>query len=268
MRPEELTFIIQLLLERSGLALTQDKQYLVESRLTPIALAYGHKDLSGLITMLRTRPGEALLKEVTEAMTTNESSFYRDGKPFEQLRAVVLPQIRQNAGTRRNLRVWSAACSNGQEPYTIAMTTREENLSEWKYEILATDLAEKVVNKAKLGVYSQFEVQRGMPIQLLLKYFKQETDLTWQIKEELRAAIQFRTQNLLKDYTLLGRFDLIFCRNVLIYFNEETKGNVIEAMCNILQPRGFLFLGSTEAITRKNTRLTELEGCRGIYQIK
>jgi len=268
MRPDELDFMIRILRDRSGLALTPDKQYLIESRLTPIAQTQGHKDLSGLISLLRAGATEALLTEVTEAMTTNESSFFRDGKPFEQLRKTVLPLLRQSVGARRNLRIWSAACSNGQEPYTIAMTLREDNAPEWRYEILATDLAEKVINKAKQGIYSQFEVQRGMPIQLLIKYFKQESDLTWQIKEDLRSMIQYRVQNLLKDYMALGRFDLIFCRNVLIYFDEATKSNVIENMCNVLQPNGFLFIGSTEAITGKNTRLTEVEGCRGIYRLK
>ncbi len=268
MRSDELDFIIKLLMDRSGLALTAEKEYLIESRLLPIARAQACKDLSELIVLLRTRPTEALLTEVTEAMTTNETYFFRDGKPFEQLKTTILPQLRVNAGIRRNLRIWSAACSNGQEPYTTAMIIREENLPEWKYEILATDLADKVIKKSQQGIYSQFEVQRGMPIQFLLKYFKQNEESNWQIKDELRSMIQFRIQNLLKDYNSLGRFDLIFCRNVLIYFNDATKAKVIENMCNIIQPKGFLCLGSTEAIIGNKERLVEVEGCRGFYQLR
>jgi chemotaxis protein methyltransferase CheR len=209
------------------------------------------------------------MAEVTEAMTTNESSFFRDGKPFEQLRQIVLPKLRENAGARRTLRIWSAACSNGQEPYTIAMTLLEDAAKNpgWKYDIVATDLAAKVVEKARLGIYSQFEAQRGMPIQLLLKYFAANPDTSWQVKEELRSMVQFRTQNLLEDFAALGTFDLIFCRNVLIYFDEPTKAATIDRLSTRLQPSGFLFLGSTESILEKNTaRLTQPEGLRGIYQ--
>jgi len=268
MHTSELDFMIRLLHTRSGLALTHDKQYLLESRLMPIARANGCKDYSELVSLLRTRPTEALLTEVTEAMTTNESSFFRDGKPFEHLRQIILPQLRQNAGARRTLRIWSAACSSGQEPYTIAMTLLEDAVKNpgWKYEIVATDLASKIVDKAKQGIYSQFEAQRGMPIQLLLKYFKSNPDTSWQVKDELRDMIQFRVQNLLTDFSSLGQFDLIFCRNVLIYFDEATKAATIERMCNKLQPNGFLFLGSTESIMEKNARLSQPEGLRGIYQ--
>ena len=268
MHKDELNFMIALLYKHSGLALTPDKEYLIESRLTSIAIAHGCKDLSGLVKNLQMQPSSALLNEVIEAMTTNESSFFRDGKPFDQLRQVVLPQLRQNAGARRTIRIWSAACSNGQEPYTIAMSLLEDAAKNpgWNYEIVATDLASKVIDKAKHGIYSQFEAQRGMPIQLLLKYFKANPDTSWQVKDELRSMIQFKTQNLLSNFQMLGQFDLIFCRNVLIYFDEPTKTSTIERMCNSLQPNGYLFLGSTESIMEKNIRLVQPEGLRGIYQ--
>jgi chemotaxis protein methyltransferase CheR len=268
MRKEELEFIIKLLYKRSGLALTPDKEYLLESRLTPIAHANGCADVANLAAVLKSRPTEALLTEITEAMTTNETSFFRDGKPFEHLRQSILPQLHQGAIARRSLRIWSAACSNGQEPYTIAMTLLEDaaKYPGWKYDIVATDICSKVLAKAKQGIYSQFEAQRGMPIQLLLKYFKSNTDTTWQVKDELRNMINFRPQNLVEDFSGLGQFDLIFCRNVLIYFDEQAKAATIDRLCNNLQPTGYLFLGSTESIKSDNKRLIQPEGMRGIYQ--
>ena len=246
MHKNDLDFIIRLLQKRSGLALTADKEYLLESRLLPIARAHGYADTTALIGTLKGYPPEALVTEVIEAMTTNESSFFRDIKPFDHLRQVVLPKLRENAGARRTLRIWSAACSNGQEPYTIAMTLLEDAVKNpgWKYDIVATDLASKVVEKAQQGVYSQFEAQRGMPIQLLLKYFTANPDTSWQVKDQLKSMVQFRTQNLLEDFTLLGKFDLIFCRNVLIYFDEPTKSTTIDRLNKSILPNGFLFLGS------------------------
>ena len=270
MHKNDLDFIIRLLQKRSGLALTADKEYLLESRLLPIARAHGYADTTALIGTLKGYPPEALVTEVIEAMTTNESSFFRDIKPFDHLRQVVLPKLRENAGARRTLRIWSAACSNGQEPYTIAMTLLEDAVKNpgWKYDIVATDLASKVVEKAQQGVYSQFEAQRGMPIQLLLKYFTANPDTSWQVKDQLKSMVQFRTQNLLEDFTLLGKFDLIFCRNVLIYFDEPTKSTTIDRLNKSILPNGFLFLGSTESIFEKHAeQLVQPEGLRGIYQL-
>ncbi len=269
MRPEDTHYLIELLKKRSGLLLTEEKAYLLESRLLPIARHHQLHDISGLVAHLRTRPNETLLVEVTEAMTTNESSFFRDAKPFDHLRDIVMPLVRAKAGARRCVRIWSAACSTGQEPYTIAMTLLEDTPKNpgWSYELVGTDLAQKVIDKAKQGMYSQFEVQRGMPIQLLVKYFKPQPDTNWQVGDALKTMVQYRVQNLLESFSSLGKFDIIFCRNVLIYFDEPTKAQVIEKLCDSLHPGGILFLGATESTLPSNTRLKQIENTRGIYQL-
>lgn len=272
MQPSEIDFMIQLLYKRSGLVLAPDQQYLLESRLAPIIREQGFADMAALVAGLRAQPPEALVVAVTEAMTTNETSFFRDGKPFEHLRQIILPQLRHHAGNRRRLRIWSAACSGGQEPYSLAMMLLESAAENpgWEYEILATDLAGKMLEKARQGIYSQFEAQRGMPIQMLLKYFQQLPDKTWQVKEPLQRMITFRAHNLLdeipKQLPWQECYDLILCRNVLIYFDEDTKKNVVNRLSDVLQPGGFLCIGSTESIL-DNGALTQPEGLRGIYQL-
>ena len=271
MTPDELTFMINLLKQRSGLTLTPEKAYLIESRLTPIARAKEFADLSALVAALRGNPPQDLLVEITEAMTTNESSFFRDGKPFEDFKNIVLPAVIEKAGARKELRLWSAACSTGQEPYTLSVTWLEEAAKHPGYslQLLGTDLAQKVVDKAIEGKYSQFEVQRGMPIKTLVKYFKPQEDTSWIAGDQLKAMIEFKAANLLESLVGFGKFDVIFCRNVLIYFDEATKAQVIDKLCNQLEPKGFLFLGSTEVIMDSNkARLDLVEGSRGIYQLK
>jgi chemotaxis protein methyltransferase CheR len=269
LRPEDAQYLIDLFKKRSGLLLTLEKTYLLESRLLPIARHHNLHDLGGLVAHLRGHPGDALLVELTEAMTTNESSFFRDSKPFDQLRDIVLPIVREKAGARKQLRIWSAACSTGQEPYTVAITLLEDAVKNpgWTFDIVGTDLAQKVVDRAKQGIYSQFEVQRGMPIQLLVKYFKPQPDTNWLAGDQIKSMVQYRVQNLLESFASLGKFDIIFCRNVLIYFDEPTKTQVIEKLCDQLQPGGVLFLGSTESILPGNKRLKQIEGTRGIYQL-
>jgi chemotaxis protein methyltransferase CheR len=270
MRPEEYQFLSDLLKKRSGLALTEDKTYLIESRLLPIARARRLADLSALYAELCAHPNEELLVEITEAMTTNESSFFRDIKPYEHLRQKVMPVLLGKLAAQKSMRIWSAACSTGQEPYSVAMCLQEDaaKMPGWKFEIVASDLAKKVVDKAKLGIYSQFEAQRGLPIQMLVKYFSSLSDTTWQIKEPLRSTVQFRTQNLLEDYGHLGQFDIIFCRNVLIYFDDATKAQVTERMLRVLQPHGILILGSTESLVDPKGKFAPFEDFRGAYRLK
>ena len=177
MLPSDFDYIARILKERSGLIITPDKAYLLESRLTPIARKRGLKTVDELIGIMRTS-GEDLLREVTEAMTTNESFFFRDIKPFDQFKSLVLPQLLQTRASKRSIRIWSAACSSGQEAYSLAMILKEESakLAGWKIEIIGTDISHDVLEKAKAGLYSQFEVQRGLPIQMLVKYFKKNKD--------------------------------------------------------------------------------------------
>jgi len=269
MHPDEFQYFAQLLKKRSGLVLGEDKTYLVESRLLPIARSQGLQDISQLCTLIKTKPSEALLVEIIEAMTTNESSFFRDIKPYECLRNIVFPLIMQKQPSKA-MRIWSAACSTGQEPYSTAICIQEDagKMPGWRFEIVATDLARKVVDKAVLGIYSQFEAQRGLPIQMLIKYFFPRPDTTWQVKDEIRSKVHFHTQNLLEDYGALGRFDIIFLRNVLIYFDDATKAQITEKMSRTLQPHGVLILGATETLVDPNQRFTMLEGFRGAYVLK
>lgn len=266
MTPMEFEFLAALLRKRSGLALTRDKDYLLESRLKSVARKYGHDSLSVLVRALQTStPTEAMLCEITEAMTTNESMFFRDNKPFVSLKQKILPALVPNlSGT---LNIWSAACSHGQEPYSIAMTLEEERakLAGNSYKITATDLDTQVLKKAMDGHYTQFEVQRGLQIQMLLKYFTQRDSNTWQVNESLKRAIQFRQYNLLDSFTPLGKFDIIMCRNVLIYFDEPTKKDVLARLAECLTPHGVLFLGSAETVIGMCDSLKPLTGEPGIF---
>src|SRR5216683_5307606 len=225
-------FLRKLLKERSGLDLSSDKQYLVESRLTPLARRVGLSDIAELVTKIRSG-SEALTSEVVEAMTTNETLFFRDKIPFDHLRDAILPALVQARASRRSLRIWCAASSTGQEPYSIAMCVKEfAGLSGWRVEIVATDLSQEVLEKSRAGIFSQFEVQRGLPIQMLVKYFKQTGEF-WQINPDIRAMVQHRPLYLLHDFAQLGVFDVIFCRNVLIYFDQETKINIFGRLAKL-----------------------------------
>jgi chemotaxis protein methyltransferase CheR len=207
------------------------------------------------------------VRDVVEAMTTNESSFFRDLKPFDQLRDFVLPELMKGrGGGKRTLRIWSAACSSGQEPYSLAMLLSEhkERLAGWQIEIVATDLSTEILEKAQTGIYTQFEVQRGLPIQLLVKYFHQEGE-RWRIDPAIAAMVRFRSLNLLEDFTHLGRFDVVFLRNVLIYFDQPTKTAVLDRMSRILNPDGFLYLGGAETIIGITEKFQAAPDQRGVY---
>ena len=266
MTNEEFDFLCKLLKDRSGLVVTRDKAYLVESRLLPVARKHGLKSLDELAAVVRARPAGDLVREIIEAMTTNESFFFRDIKPFEQFTEYVLPALVQARAQRKQIRIWSAACSSGQEPYTLAMMLAEQEtaLADWQIEILATDLSTEILDKAETGLYSQFEVQRGLPIQLLLKYFKQQGE-RWQIDAGLRARVRFEQFNLLDDPSRLGAFDVIFCRNVLIYFDQATKGQILDRLLRVLATDGYLYLGGAETVLGVSDRFQPLPDNRGIY---
>ena len=228
MKPEGFAFLSKWLYERTGLVLGPDKLYLVESRLSPIARKFNLSGLDAIVVELRSGRTGDFVTEVSDAMMTNESFFYRDVKPFDQFRDMVLPKLVQARAATRKLRIWSAASSTGQEPYTLAMLLKEQEakLAGWKVEIVGTDISRDALDRAKAGLYTQFEVQRGLPVQMLLKYFKQQGD-RWLIAEPLRQMVQYREFNLLSDPGTLGQFDIVFCRNVLIYFDQATKGAVL-----------------------------------------
>ncbi|MBV8170186.1 MAG: protein-glutamate O-methyltransferase CheR [Alphaproteobacteria bacterium] len=267
MKPDDFDFLSRTVRERSGLQLTQDKAYLLESRLLPVARKYGAKTLDEFVGAVRLRPDQEQLKAITEAMTTNETLFFRDTKPFEQFKRIVLPALLQSRATQRTIRVWCAASSSGQEPYSLAMVIKEEGakLAGWRFEILATDLSIEMIERARAGMYSQFEVQRGLPIQLLMKYFKQMDD-RWQLSDEIRNMVQYRQFNLLDDPRTLGTFDIVFCRNVLIYFDQTTKGQVLERIAKLLPADGVLYLGGAETVLGITDRFEPLPSERGIYR--
>lgn len=259
-------FIAGLARSRAGIVLTPDKAYMMETRLSPLLRRAGLGSLDELVLKLRAPRAEKLTQEVVEALTTNESFFFRDGKPFEHLRRV-LPTLRAARGAGTRLRIWSAACSSGQEAYSIAMILQELGSQAGPAEIIGTDISMEMVERARSGVFTQFEVQRGLPVQLLVKHFRQLEGGRWQIADNLRAAAEFRFWNLLDDPRSLGRFDAIFCRNVLIYFDTETKTRVLERLAGLLQPGGVVYLGGAETVLGLTTRLVPVPGERGAYVV-
>jgi chemotaxis protein methyltransferase CheR len=266
MTPLDYDFLRKRLKERSGLVLSADKQYLVESRLLPVARKAGLASLGALVAALATGHDEALMTAVVEAMTTNESFFFRDKIPFDHFRATVMPALIAARKNTRAIRIWCAAASTGQEPYSLAMCLKqmEREIAGWRIEIIATDLSNEVLDKARAGLYSQFEVQRGLPIQLLIKYFTQIGEL-WQIAPELRAMVKYRQLNLLGDFSQLGRFDLIFCRNVLIYFDQQTKIDVLNRLARATTSDGYLILGAAETVVGLTDSFKTVVDKRGLY---
>ena len=256
----------QMLYQRSGLVIGEDKQYLLESRLVPLARKKGLKSLDELVAKVRENKDLALIGDVVEAMTTNESFFFRDSKPFVTFEKETLPAMLKARAAKKALRIWSAAASTGQEPYSLAMILKENapKMPGWKIDIIGTDLSNEVLEKAKAGIYSQFEVQRGLPIQYLMKYFTKTNDV-WQIKSDIRAIVQYKVLNLLESMQSLGQMDVVFCRNVLIYFDQATKGKVLEQIARVLAPDGVLFLGGAETVVGISSKFKPVAGQRGVY---
>jgi len=264
--PQDYDYLRKLLKERSGLVLSADKQYLVESRLLPIARKAGVSGLGELVGKLKDRAAEPLIVEVVEAMTTNESFFFRDKIPFDHFRDTIMPSLIAARAKEKRIRIWCAAASTGQEPYSLSILIKEmaAKVAGWRIDIIGTDISTEVLEKAKAGIYSQFEVQRGLPIQLLVKYFTQNGD-TWQVSPEIRAMVQYKPLNLLPDFSHLGRFDIVFCRNVLIYFDQDTKVGVLDRIARQMEPDGFLVLGAAETVVGLTDSFKPLTDKRGLY---
>lgn len=266
MTPESFSFLAGLVKARSGIVLTAEKGYMLETRLGPMLRREGLAGLDALAMRLRAARAEALAAEMVEALTTNESSFFRDGKPFEHLKRL-LPKLSASRPPGQPLRVWSAACSSGQEAYSIAMTAAELGpaMKGRRLEILGTDLSREMLDRAREGSFTQFEVQRGLPVQMLVKYFRQES-ARWRVAPELRAMARWQPFNLLDDLRGLGRFDIIFCRNVLIYFDAPTKSRVLGGLASLLPPDGVVYLGGAETVLGLTDRLLPMVGERGVYE--
>jgi len=249
MKPEVFNFFTTLLEKTSGISYREGKDYLLESRLTELAVSLGYKSIDDLYQKLKTSLTPQLLAQLIDALTTNETYFFRDEHPFVALKNTVLPELfklRQKDGV---VNIWSAACSTGQEPYSVAMLILEHfsaYLNSVRINIYATDISISAIEKAKKGVYNQIEVNRGLPVQYLVKYFKQN-GAHWEIDPRVKAMVKFEVVNLLEaDKKIRTKFDLILCRYVLIYFAKETKEKVFRALWNALNPLGYLLLGATE----------------------
>ena len=266
LRSDDFQYLANLLKQQSGLIVTEDKIYLLESRLMPLARKFNLNSIEDICGRLRGIGDPKLAVAVVESMTTNESSFFRDTKPFDQFKQVVLPMLLEKNAAKKSFRIWSAASSSGQEAYSLAMILREmgSKLSDWRIEIIGTDLSKEMVEKSQEGAYSQFEVQRGLPITLLVKYFKQDGD-KWRISDDIRKMVMFKTFNLLHDLSPLGQFDVIFCRNVLIYFDQPTKSRILDATTRLMPPHGILFLGGAETVLGVSEKFKPMEGNRGLY---
>ena len=268
MTPQEFDLIRKILKDRSGLILGQDKGYLLESRLMPVARKHGLADVDDVMRALQKAPQENLLVDITEAMTTNESFFFRDTKPFDLFRDHILKNLIETRQHKKSFRIWCAAASSGQESYSLAILLKETaaQLAGWKTEILGTDISKEILARASQGKYTQFEVQRGLAIQLLIKYFTKEGE-SWQIKDDLKDMVSFKEFNLLDSFTPLGKFDVVFCRNVLIYFDQETKKNILDRIAVMLPPDGVVFLGGAETVLGITDKFQPVPGQRGIYKL-
>jgi chemotaxis protein methyltransferase CheR len=266
----DLDFIRTLVRERSAIVLEPDKAYLIEARLQPVARAEGFAAPEGLAQAIRTRPYGALHRKVVEAMTTNETSWFRDRHPFEALRTVVIPELIARRATARALNIWCAAASSGQEPYSVMMVIRHHfpELASWKIRLIASDLSTDMGCRTREGRYTQLEVNRGLPAAMLVRFFEKQ-GIKWQVRSELREAVDVVALNLAGPWPPLPEMDIIFLRNVLIYFDVETKKQILDKVERVIHPDGYLFLGGAETTLNLNDRFGRVADANtGCYQLR
>ena len=269
MTDRDFDVIRRLLRERSAIVLEKGKEYLVETRLAPLVRQLNVSSIGDLIARLRCQPSNGLYRQIVEALFTTESSFFRDHHPFEALRKVVVPDLINRRRDQRRLDIWSAASAAGQEPYSLALLFREHfpELAGWKISLLASDLSQQVLDRARTGRYSQIEVNRGLPAALLVKYFEQHgTD--WQLKPALRGMVDFQEINLAQAWPALPRMDLVLIRNVMIYFDVDTKKTILARLARVLRPDGYLLLGGAETTFNLSDCYRRVEPFKsGFYQL-
>jgi chemotaxis protein methyltransferase CheR len=266
----EYEFMQKLVLKGSGIVLESGKEYLVEARLAPLAREEKLDSIGSVIRRLQASSLDPLHKKVIEAMTTNETSFFRDQHPFDALRRAVLPDLLARRAATKTLWIWCAASSSGQEPYTIAMTLLESipSIKDWKITFIATDLSRQMVERSRTGRYNQLEVNRGLPAKLLVKYFRKD-GLEWQIDDRLRSMIEFREMNLLAMWQAMPAMDIVFIRNVLIYFDAATKKDIFRRIRGVMRPDGFLFLGGAETTMNLDESFARMPmELSGIYKLR
>jgi len=269
MTAQDFEYVCRLVRDRSALVLEPGKEYLVETRLLPIARQLQLGSVGELIGQLRAGPDNGLHTRVVEAMVTTETSFFRDLHPFETLKSTILPELIRKRREERRLDVWCAACSTGQEPYSLAILLREHfaEVAGWKVNIAATDLSTEVLARAQAGQYNQIEVNRGLPAPVLVKYFRQQGG-RWELAEHIRNMVEFRALNLARPWPPMTRMDLVFLRNVMIYFDVETKKSILGRVARLLKPDGYLLLGGAETTLNLDDsfrRVDQLKG--GFYQL-
>lgn len=262
----EYDYIRTLVKRSSAMVLEDGKEYLIQARLASLVRQEGLPTIEHLVAKLRERPDMALQSRVVEAMTINETSFFRDVNPFEVLRRHVLPALAKERQSTRTINIWSAACSTGQEPYSLAMLLRQvfPDSATWRIRIIATDLCSQVLERAKRGRFTQLEVNRGLPAPMLVKHFVQD-GTEWQVKPEVRAMIEFRQMNLSAPWQGLPPLDVVLMRNVLIYFDVETKRRLLGYLREVLRPDGYLFLGAAETTFNIDGTFEAIEQGRTIY---
>jgi chemotaxis protein methyltransferase CheR len=266
---EDLDYVRALVRERTAIVLEADKQYLIESRLEPLARKAGHDSLTDMIRELRSLPYARLHHQMVEAMTTNETSWFRDRSPYEALRQHILPDLIQKRAVSRTLTVWSAACSTGQEPYSAAIQIHDHfpQLHGWNLRILASDFSEEVLNRAREGKYTQLEINRGLPAALLVKHFEHK-GAHWLLKDHIRSMVKFGVVNLAQQWPPMPPVDIVLLRNVMIYFDVETKRSILAGVRRILRPGGYLLLGNAETTLNLDERFRRVEfGKAACYQV-
>jgi chemotaxis protein methyltransferase CheR len=263
--PDDFGFIRDLVRRRSAIILDDGKEYLVTSRLSALARDEGFGSLDQLVHDLRTRPSNGLHRKVVQAMTTNETMFFRDVHPFDAIRDKILPELIERKADQRRLSIWCAASSTGQEPYSIAMMIRDQvpALTGWDVRIIATDFSSDVLERARAGVYSQLEVNRGLPVRYLVRHFT-KLDLQWQISDEVRSMVDYRELNLIDPWVGIASMDLVLLRNVLIYFDVETKKSILGKVRSVMQPHGYLFLGGAETTLNLDDGFERVESGRAV----
>jgi chemotaxis protein methyltransferase CheR len=269
MNTQEFDAICRLLREQSGISLEAGKEYLVETRLAPVLHELNLKSIGALISQLRSRDGVELSRKIVEALVTNETSFFRDSIPFEELRQAVIPDLMKRRRAERRLNIWCAATSTGQEPYSLALLFREHfpELASWTVSLLASDISRQLLERARLALYNQVEANRGLTETLRAKYFEQQgTD--WQLQRSVRRLVHFQEINLAGAWPVLPPMDLILVRNVMIYFDVETKKSILSKLTRHLVPDGYLLLGGSETTFNLSDEFRRVETLKsGFYQL-
>ncbi len=267
--PEDIAHLSEFLYRHSGMMVSPEKTYMIRSRLDPVAQRFGLEGAAALIKRLRAHPERELVEAVVDAMTINETSFFRDRRPFDFLERTVLPDLVARRSSVRRLRLWSAAAATGQEAYSLAMClySMEEQLRGWRLEVLASDISHESLAKAKRGIYSKFEIQRGVPAQLLVRCFREHAE-GWEIRPEIRKYVRFFHHNLLEPARQVGTVDVVFLRNVLIYMDEETRRRILRNIVAQLAPDGYLLVGGTESLAGLSDSLEPVRGFHAAYRPK